>query len=157
MMPVPLALTEINGLLKSRDKDELQKRLLENIVCTESININGKFSCLLILFNGSQIATKSKAATQPSLLIDGQGLVVSFRITNCKVFGELADHFIKSMLWHGNKFERIDLVFDRFRDHSIKRKYKKSMYQESKSNKKRHFRSGNSGISELSNYFLPVP
>ena len=113
-----------------------RERQVPNIVCTESVNLNGKFSCLLI---------------------DGQGLVVSIDKTNCKVFGELADHFIKSMLWHGNKFERIDLVFDRFRDHSIKRKYKKSMYQESKSNKKRHFRSGNSGISELSNYFLPVP
>ena len=113
MMPVPLALTEINGLLKSRDKDELQKRLLENIVCTESININGKFSCLLILFNGSQIATKSKAATQPSLLIDGQGLVVYIYKTNCKIFRELADNFIKSILWHENVCERIDCDFDR--------------------------------------------
>ena len=34
MMPVPLALAEINGLLKSGDKGVLQKRLLEKIVCT---------------------------------------------------------------------------------------------------------------------------
>ena len=133
MMPLPLALAEINGLLKSGDKGVLQKRLLENILCTESVNLSGKFSCLLI---------------------DGQGLVVSIDKTNYKVLGELADHFIKFMLWHGNECERIDLVFDRFRDNSIKRKYKKSTYQESKSNKKRHFRSGNSGASELSNIFF---
>ena len=47
-MPVPLALAEINSLLKSGDKVVLQNKLLENIVCTESINLNGKFSCLLI-------------------------------------------------------------------------------------------------------------
>ena len=126
MMPVPLALAEINGLLKSGDKAVLQKRLLENIVCTESINLNGKFSCLLI---------------------NGQGLVVSIDKPNCKVFGELADHFIKSMLWYGNECERIDLVFHRFRDNSIKRKYKKSTYQESKCNKKKTFQLRNSGAS----------
>ena len=99
MMPVPLALAEINGLLKSGDKAVLQRRLLENIVCTESIDLNGKFSCLLI---------------------DGQGLVVSIDKTNCKIFGDLADHFIRTMLWHGNVCERIDLIFDRYRDNSIK-------------------------------------
>ena len=99
MMPVPLALAEINSLLKSGDKAVLQRRLLENIVCTESIDLNGKFSCLLI---------------------DGQGLVVSIDKTNCKIFGDLADHFIRTMLWHGNVCERIDLIFDRYRDNSIK-------------------------------------
>ena len=77
MTPVPLALAKINGLLKSGDKAILQKRLLETVVCTESVNLNGKFSCLLI---------------------DGQGLVVSIDKTNCKIYGELADHFINSML-----------------------------------------------------------
>ena len=100
-MPVPLALAEIKCLLKSGDKDVLQKSLLENIVCTKSVNLNGKFSCLLI---------------------DGQGLVVFIDKTNFKVFEEQADHFIKSMLWHGNECERADLVFDRFRDNSIKKK-----------------------------------
>ena len=78
----------------------LQKRPLENIVWTESVNLNGKLSCLLI---------------------DGQGLVVSIDKTSCKIFGELAYHFIKSMLWHGNECERIDLVFDIYRDNSIKK------------------------------------
>ena len=39
---------------------------------------------------------------------------------NCKIFGELADHFINSMLWNGQQCERIDVVFDRYRDISIK-------------------------------------
>ena len=41
MMPVPLALAELNGLLKSGDKAILQTRLLKNIDCPDSINLHG--------------------------------------------------------------------------------------------------------------------
>ena len=38
MMPVPLALAELNDLLKSEDKTILQTRLSKNIVYIDSIN-----------------------------------------------------------------------------------------------------------------------
>ena len=99
MMPVPLALAELNGLLKSGDKAVLQKRLLHNIYCPDNIDLHGEPSCLII---------------------DGQALVVSLGKASCGNFGELADHFIKSILWHGKICDRIDIVFDRYRDSSIK-------------------------------------
>ena len=66
IMPVPIALAELKGLLKSGDKSLLQKRL-ENIDCPESININGKYACLII---------------------DGQALVCSLgNLKDFKTFG----------------------------------------------------------------------
>ena len=38
MMPVPLALAELNDLLKSEDKTILQTRLSKNIIYIDSIN-----------------------------------------------------------------------------------------------------------------------
>ena len=99
MMPVPLALAKLDGSLNSGDKALLQKRLVGNVDCPEIINLNGKSSCLVI---------------------DGQAWVVSLGKADCKTFGELADHFINSMLWNGQQCERIDVVFDRYRDISIK-------------------------------------
>ena len=56
LMPVPLALAELKGFLKSGDMAILQTSLLGNIICPNSINLHGKSSCLII---------------------DGQALVVS--------------------------------------------------------------------------------
>ena len=99
-MPVPLALAELNGSLKTGDKSKLQNRLLENIECPESINLHGKPSCLII---------------------DGQALVFSIgKAENCSTFGHLADKFIESVMWQGRSYGRIDVVFDRYRVNSIK-------------------------------------
>ena len=39
---------------------------------------------------------------------------------NCSTFGELADRFIDSVLFQGRSYDRIDIVFDRYRVNSIK-------------------------------------
>ena len=39
---------------------------------------------------------------------------------NCSTFGELADRFIDSVLYQGRSYDRIDIVFDRYRVNSIK-------------------------------------
>ena len=91
MMPVPLALAELNGLLKSGDKTILQTRLLKNIDCPDSINLHGKSSCLII---------------------DGQSLMVSLGKASYNTFGKLAYQLINSVLWQGNICDRIDIVFE---------------------------------------------
>ena len=58
-------------------------------------------------------------------LFDGQALVVSLGKANCDYFGELADQFINSVMWQGNSCDRIDIVFDRYRDSSIKESTRK--------------------------------
>ena len=66
IMPVPIALAELNDLLKSGDNHYYKKRL-ENIDCPESINVNGKYACLII---------------------DGQALVCSLgKLKDFKTFG----------------------------------------------------------------------
>ena len=99
-MHVPLALAELNGLLNSGDKSLLKDRLVENIDCPESINLTGKYACLII---------------------DGQALVCSLgKPKEFGTFGQLADRFIQSILVQGRSFARIDIVFDRYRPNSIK-------------------------------------
>ena len=100
IIPVPLSLADINSKLRSGDKSYLQKRLLEGIDCPDSINLDGTSSCLLI---------------------DGQALVCSLgKAKECKNFGDQADKFISSILYQGRSFGRIDVVFDRYRENSIK-------------------------------------
>ena len=48
MLPVPLSLATFNGELRTGVKALLQNRLLENIDCPESIDLDGKSSCLII-------------------------------------------------------------------------------------------------------------
>ena len=100
IIPVPLSLADINGNLRSGDKSNLQKRLLEDIDCRESINLDNKPSCLII---------------------DGQALVCSIgKAKECENFGHLADKFRNSVLSQGASYARIDVVFDRYRENSIK-------------------------------------
>ena len=95
-----LLVTLLNESLKTGDKALLQKKLLENIECPESINLHEKPSCLII---------------------DGQALVFSLgKAKNCSTFGHLADRFIQSVLFQGRSYDRIDVVFYRYRINSIK-------------------------------------
>ena len=112
MMHVPISLAEHNGYLKSGDKALLQKRLLENIDCPQYINLNRNSACLII---------------------DGQALVSSIGKRNdCKTFGDLADVFIKSVLQQGMLYDRIDVVFDRYRLKSIKENTRKRRTKDQK-------------------------
>ena len=100
ILPVPLSLAGLNGLLNPGDKALLQKKLLENIDCPETINLSGQMSCLIL---------------------DGQALVCSIRKPKgINTFGQLADKFIQSVLAQGFLYVRIDVVFDRYRVNSIK-------------------------------------
>ena len=99
LMPVPLALAELNGKLRSGNKSGLLDVLTKDIVCPPSIVLD-----------------------QPStLIIDGQARVVAIgKPPNCKTFGELGDVFVESVLKSGHQYRRIDVVFDRYRPESIK-------------------------------------
>eukprot|EP00112_Aurelia_sp_Birch-Aquarium-sp1_P026470 Seg940.1 transcript_id=Seg940.1/GoldUCD/mRNA.D3Y31 product="hypothetical protein" protein_id=Seg940.1/GoldUCD/D3Y31 len=100
LMPVPLSLAEMNGSLRTGNKSVLIEKLTEGINCPESIDLNGKTACLVI---------------------DGQALVVSLGKPNgCSSFGDLADTFVQAVLQMGKRYHRIDVVFDRYRQLSIK-------------------------------------
>ena len=100
MLPVPLSLAKLNGSLNPGDKAILQKELLKDIICPESIDLSENKSCLII---------------------DGQALIHSLgKCKNSSTFGEQADKFIQSVLFQGRSFDRIDIVFDRYRVNSIK-------------------------------------
>ena len=55
------------------------------------------------------------------LIIDGQALVVALGKPDADVtFGDLADTYVKTVLKAGSGYHRIDVVFDRYRDETIK-------------------------------------
>ena len=100
LMPVPLSLAEMNGSLRTGNKSVLIDKLTDGIDCPESIDLYGKTACLII---------------------DGQALVVSLgKPSSCSSFGGLADTFIQAVLKMGKRYQRIDVVFDRYRQLSIK-------------------------------------
>lgn len=101
LMPVPVAIAETNGALRSGNKALLAEALIDEIICPETISIldKGK-SCLLI---------------------DGQALVQAIgKPAEATTFGDLADVYVKSVLKKGDSFGRVDILFDRYRDLSIK-------------------------------------
>ncbi len=100
LMPVPLSIAELNGTLRTGNKSVLADLITEGIDCPETIELHDNSSCLII---------------------DGQALVVAIgRPTTATNFGDLADVFVKSVLQTGSKYQRIDIVFDRYRNMSIK-------------------------------------
>ena len=55
------------------------------------------------------------------LLIDGQALVVALgKPEGASNFRELGEIFVKLVNHAGNSFDRVDVVFDRYRETSIK-------------------------------------
>ena len=100
LMTVPPSLAEFNGSLRSGDKALLQNKLLENIESPDTINLSGKTSCLII---------------------DGQALICSLgKGDNSKTFKYQAKLFIQIVLRQSMSYDRIDTVFDRYRDDSMK-------------------------------------
>ena len=99
LMPVPVAIAELNGSLRSGNKAVFADVLTSNIDCPSDITHEGR-SCLVI---------------------DGQARVVALgKPDGCVTFGDLADCFVKSVLRSGLSFDRIDVTFDRYRSESIK-------------------------------------
>ena len=55
------------------------------------------------------------------LLIDGQALVMAHgKPPGMKTFGDFANIFAETVFKMGAKYQRIEVVFDRYRDESIK-------------------------------------
>jgi hypothetical protein len=99
LMPVPVAITEINGTLRSGNKSLLADILTTGVACRETVTLVGR----------------------SSLLIDGQALVIAIgKPTGTHTFGELADTFVNTVLQKGRQYFRIDVLFDRYRSTSIK-------------------------------------
>ena len=91
LLPVPVSLAEMNGTLCTVTGD---------IDCPETIQLH---------------------ATSSFLIIDGQALVVAHGKPDAAVtFGDLADTYVKTVLKAGSEYHRIDVVFDRYRDETIK-------------------------------------
>lgn len=99
LLPVPLSLAEMNGTLRSGNKSVLADIITQGINCTESIELR-ETSCIII---------------------DGQALVVTVgKPDSAATFGDLADVYTGAVLKLGAGYQRIDVVFDRYRDETIK-------------------------------------
>lgn len=100
LLPVPISLAEMNGTLRTGNKSVLADKLTEDIVCPEAIELHHSSSCLII---------------------DGQALVVALgKPDKAVTFGDLADTYVRAVLKAGSNYQRIDIVFDRYRDETIK-------------------------------------
>ena len=97
-MPVPIAIAETNGSLRSGNKSLLLDILLKNVDTNGVIDFNDR----------------------SALIIDGQFLVQSLKHQGLRTFGEYADMYVGVVLRKGVRFRRIDVVFDRYRTQSIK-------------------------------------
>ena len=99
LMPVPVSLAEINGTIRTGNKSILVDVLTENIKCPESITLEGR----------------------SALLIDGFALVAALgKPHEAKTFGDFADCYVNAVLRKSSKYQRVDVLFDRYRKHSIK-------------------------------------
>ena len=100
LLPVPVSLDEMNGTLRTGNKSELANVVTEDIDCRGSIQLH---------------------ATSSFLIIDGQALVVALgKLDAAVTFGDLADTCVKTVLKAGFEYHKIDVVFDRYRDETIK-------------------------------------
>ena len=90
----------MNGTLRTGNKSVLAEKLTEDIVCPEAIELHDSSSCLII---------------------DGQALVVALgKPDNAVTFGDLANIYVRAVLKAGSKYQRVDIVFDRYREETIK-------------------------------------
>ncbi|KAL8570386.1 hypothetical protein ACOMHN_035804 [Nucella lapillus] len=102
LLAVPLAIAEMNGQLRSGPKAILAQTLTSEVSCPPQL----------------EATNLEKEAT---LIIDGQALVNAIGKPQTAVtFGDLADVFIEAVLWSGADFQRIDVLFDRYYELSIK-------------------------------------
>ena len=100
LFPVPLSLAEMNGSLRTGNKSILIEKLAEGLDCPPTIDLSGKSSCMVI---------------------DGQALVVSLgKPKDSVTFGDMSDAFLRAVLQIGKFCQRIDVVFDRYWEYSIK-------------------------------------
>ena len=100
-MPIPISLAETNeALLALRigSKASLVDCLTSDVQCPASIKVQGN-SCLLI---------------------DGQAMVIAIgKPQTCKTFGDFANACVNRVISVSAAYDKVDIVFDRYRDNSI--------------------------------------
>ena len=99
LMPVPMALAEMNGSLRTGQKSILADILTSGINCPIEIQLHGNLC----------------------LLIDGLALVAAIgRRSGAQTFGDFADSFQAAVLRAGSRYQQIHVIFDRYQIDSIK-------------------------------------
>lgn len=102
LLPVPISLAEMNGKLRSGSKAVLSDVLTMETHCPTSL-------------------PQQNQGVANALIIDGQALVVAIgKPKEASTFQDLAQIFINSVTRAGMSFCRIDIVFDRYYDNSVK-------------------------------------
>jgi len=99
LMPVPVRLAEMNGTFRTGQKSVLADLITSGIKCPKEIELQGS-SCLLI---------------------DGLALVSAIgKPSGAQTFGDFADSFQTAVLQAGSRHQQIHVIFDRYREDSIK-------------------------------------
>jgi hypothetical protein len=99
---LPPSLAETDGSLRSGSKASLLEILTSGVNCPPGIEAH-------------------ELGDKATLVVDGQAHVCALgKPQGAATFGDLADTFVKSLLAQGHAFKRIDIVFDRYDQLSIK-------------------------------------
>lgn len=96
---LPIAIADTSGSLKSGNKAVILGDVLRDVEVGVRVDNDDDSS---------------------ALIIDGQALVQSFKTHGMKTFGDFADELFSTVFRKGNAYSRIDVLFDRYRDLSIK-------------------------------------
>ena len=99
LLNVPISIAQTNGMLRSGNKAILQTVLKKDTECPPRVKLE-KSSCLII---------------------DGQATVMALGKPDAAItFGDYADQFVGHVLKTADAFHRVDVVFDRYQEFSIK-------------------------------------
>ncbi|KAK5890826.1 hypothetical protein CesoFtcFv8_014309 [Champsocephalus esox] len=99
LMPIPPSLAATNGILHSTNKSVLGNMLTNHVQTPADVPLQ-----------------------EPSCLaIDGQALVMALgKPPDTTTFGDYANKFAETVLKMGEKYQRVDVAFDRYHDKYIK-------------------------------------
>jgi len=97
LLPVPVSLANTDGTLRTGQKSIIAEFFTKDVLCPEKVN------------------------STSTLIIDGQALVNALgKPANLSNFADLADKFVQSVYKMGKDLDRLDKVFVRYLNHSIK-------------------------------------
>ena len=99
LLPVPISIADTSGALKSGNKSVVLEDILQDVDVRARVENVGE---------------------SPALIIDGQALVQSMKTHGMKTFGDFADEFVSTVVRKGAMYSRVDVLFDRYREQSIK-------------------------------------
>lgn len=96
----PISLIDANGNLRSCDQTLLYNHLLKKVNCPNSLPLD-KLSSQLIV-NGAEMVNDIK------------------KISTVKTFGDYANNFVSQLKQHSWNYERVDILFDHSKNHTMK-------------------------------------